>query len=221
MDDFEITGGPLGGGGSSKRPREDDEGSGSDEEQPDLKQSRVETNIDAEVTSTIPDVPPAPAPDPFKKRRLVLQIKAYAARFPTRVEGLDLNSVTLESKNEEELDALLKEVRFMVACFSTSSIANIGINTGVAIYQEACLACSLQVPDLRIALERDKEWQDLKAEMELELSSWMDQPLWMRVCAKVAQTTYVMHMAYSNQGNKAPRDTEQVNQDLLKQLNNL
>jgi hypothetical protein len=129
--------------------------------------------------------------DPLKRRKLQVLIRAYLNRFGNRLQGLDFSNL---EKTEEELEADLRDIRFLVAASSPGAPYKIVANIGVAAWERLCVdGLDYKVTGLSAYLKRDEEWKDLVDEMALEYAEVFHQPVYMRVGFKLMQSTYMLH----------------------------
>jgi hypothetical protein len=232
MESFDVLSGPLSSGNAVKRkaasdlgipppkfPKEDNEMGEGEEmgEEPDgLDSILPETGSGDDI-----DLPPLPPPDPFKRRKLIILLRAYGVKLAHKLEGIDLSTGTLELKTDEELEKLLAEVRFITGVCSTGSLVAMGLNGGVWLWQQGAQAAGMKVPDLTAVLQKDQEWKDMSIELELKMQDYFEQPLEFRILAKLASATMLLHEINSNLDRKTQHDLTPVSQELEKKWEGL
>lgn len=217
MEQFEFSSGPAGddfeeGEAQSvqqRPPKRQRTISAEDEEEIPTVETGVETGVEEKEE------------DPFEKRKLIMTINAYFNRLGHRLAGMKNDPAWLEDKTTDDLKNYLKEIEFMLSASGPGSIPAIAIKGGLSIWEKTCTSLDLHVQDLRANLERDKEWLDLQAEIELQCAMWQQQPLHIRVLSKLLYTTYALHTMNTALQQKAKPDKNLVPQDVLNSFKNL
>jgi hypothetical protein len=159
-----------------KKPKADKE-SDSESEESDNEGDEKEEKVEPE--------------NELEKMNLMHLIERYKLKFP---EDLKLvNTENLQSKSLKELNMIREKMSFFLGADSSVGLFGSCVDMGIDMWEGMASLAGARCKGLSVKLNRMKEWEKLKAEIELKHADLIHQPPEVRAALLIVGATYKLH----------------------------
>lgn len=128
-----------------------------------------------------------------KRRRLIMNIRAYKQNFPSKLPDDLLDIEDIGSMSIKQLEKTLSDIQWVLDTSTSTAMVKATAEAGLGLYEKGCIKLGYQVHGLGNQLSQSDAWNDLLKELELRWIGCQSVPAEVRALFYLAAATHTVH----------------------------